>query len=88
MLCRLRRVDVADWSKKFCREPIKICQDKLGEISNALEVNKQKFADWTENFVICRLYCSPDPISKLQILNFSECFNQSHCTKNNNNNQL
>ena len=48
MLCRLRRVDVADWSKKICREPIKICQDKLGEISNALEVNKQKFA-------ICRM---------------------------------
>ena len=77
MLCRLRRVDVADWSKIFCREPIKICQDKLGEISNALEVNKPKFADWTENFVIyadCIAHRIQQPISKLQILNISECF--------------
>ena len=73
MLCRLRRVDVADWSKNLCREPIKTCQDKLGEISNALEVNKPKFVDWTDNFVICRLYCSPDPTTNFETTN-SEFF--------------
>ena len=85
MLCRLRRVDVADWSKNLCREPIKTCQDKLGEISNALEVNKPKFADWswTENFVICRLYCSQDPKINFETTNpdCSECLQQSHCKK-------
>ena len=63
-------MDVADWSKKFCREPIKICQDKLGEISNALEVNKQKFADWTEKFRhLCKLHCSPDPTTNFETTN-------------------